>query len=206
MHYFCTFFGFMCTKTGKTMKRIAIFASGEGTNAERIIRYFEGNKAVEITLVVTNKEQAGVIRRAENLKVPAMYLPAKDFKEGKINEVMRQHQIDFIVLAGFLLHVPDSLLEDYPNRMINIHPSLLPKFGGKGMYGSRVHEAVLAAGEQESGITIHYVNGNYDEGAVIRQAKCPVLPDDTPDTLASRVHGLEYEYFPVVIEELMEKF
>ena len=187
------------------MKRIAIFASGEGTNAERIIRYFEGNKAVEITLVVTNKEQAGVIRRAENLKVPAMYLPAKDFKEGKINEVMRQHQIDFIVLAGFLLHVPNSLLEDYPNRMINIHPSLLPKFGGKGMYGGRVHEAVLAAGEQESGITIHYVNGNYDEGAVIRQAKCPVLPDDTPDTLASRVHGLEYEYFPVVIEELMEK-
>ena len=145
------------------MKRIAIFASGEGTNAERIIRYFKGNKAVEITLVVTNKEQAGVIRRAENLKVPAMYLPAKDFKEGKINEVMRQHQIDFIVLAGFLLHVPDSLLEDYPNRIINIHPSLLPKFGGKGMYGSRVHEAVLAAGEQESGITIHYVNEHYDQ-------------------------------------------
>jgi phosphoribosylglycinamide formyltransferase-1 len=203
MHYFCTFFGFMCTITGKTMKRIAIFASGEGTNAERIIRYFEGNKAVEIMLVVTNKEQAGVIRRAENLKVPAMYLPAKDFKEGKINEVMRQHQIDFIVLAGFLLHVPDSLLKDYPNRIINIHPSLLPKFGGKGMYGSRVHEAVLAAGEQESGITIHYVNEHYDQGAIILQAKCPVLPDDTPETLASRVHQLEYEHFPVAIENLL---
>lgn len=185
------------------MKRIAIFASGEGTNAERIIRYFEGNKAVEITLVVTNKEQAGVIRRAENLKVPAMYLPAKDFKEGKINEVMRHHQIDFIVLAGFLLHVPDSLLEDYPNRMINIHPSLLPKFGGKGMYGSRVHEAVLSAGETESGITIHYINERYDEGGIILQAHCPVMPDDTPDSLATRVHQLEYEHYPKVVEKLL---
>lgn len=187
------------------MKRIAIFASGEGTNAERIIRYFAEKETGEVALVVTNKEQAGVIRRAENLKIPVLHLPAIGFKEGKINELMHQYRIDFIVLAGFLLHVPDSLLEEYPNRIINIHPSLLPKYGGKGMYGGRVHEAVIAAGEKESGITIHYIDGHYDEGDVIRQVKCPVLPDDTPDTLASRVHQLEYEHFPIVIEELIRK-
>ena len=126
-----------------------------------------------------------------------------EFKEGKACQILLEQHIDFVVLAGFLLRVPDDILRHYPNRIINIHPSLLPKFGGKGMYGHHVHEAVLASGETESGITIHFVDEHYDEGGIILQAKCPVLPDDTPDSLASRVHQLEYEYFPKVIEELL---
>ena len=127
----------------------------------------------------------------------------KEFKEGKALQVLKEYDVDFIILAGFLLMVPDDILHNYPNRIVNIHPSLLPKYGGKGMYGLRVHEAVLASGDTESGITIHHVNEHYDQGAIILQAKCPVLPDDTPDTLASRVHQLEYEHFPVAIENLL---
>ena len=156
------------------MKKIAILASGEGTNAERIIRYFLEKRTAEVALVIVNKAQAGVLKH--------------------------QYHIDFIVLAGFLLKVPDAILHDYPNKIVNIHPALLPKFGGKGMYGSRVHQAVIASHEKESGITIHYINERYDEGNTIFQATCPVLPTDTPDTLAIRVHQLEYEYFPRVIE------
>ena len=185
------------------MKKIAILASGEGTNAERIIRYFTGHPTVKVVVVITNKAEAGVIRRAENLQVPVEYLPASAFKEGKATAMLRHYEADFVVLAGFLLRIPDDMLEAYPDRIVNIHPSLLPKFGGKGMYGSRVHEAVLASGEQESGITIHYINEHYDEGAIILQAQCPVLEGDTPDTLASRVHQLEYEHYPKIIEELL---
>lgn len=185
------------------MKKIAILASGEGTNAERIIRYFTGHPTVKVAVIITNKAEAGVIRRAKNLQVPVEFLPASAFKEGKVTERLRQYETDLVVLAGFLLHVPNDMLEAYPNRIVNIHPSLLPKFGGKGMYGSKVHEAVLAAGETESGITIHYINEHYDEGAIILQAQCPVIAGDTPDALASRVHQLEYEHYPQVIEQLL---
>lgn len=185
------------------MKKLAILASGTGTNAERITRYFAEKKTAEVKLIITNKEGAGVIERAERLNVPCLVVSSKEFKEGKALQVLKEHEVDFIVLAGFLLRVPDDILHNYPNRIVNIHPSLLPKYGGKGMYGHHVHEAVLAAGEPESGITIHYIDEHYDEGDVILQVKCPVLPDDTPDTLASRVHQLEYKHFPVVIEGLL---
>jgi len=190
----------MCTKTGIIMKKIAILASGEGTNAERIIRYFLEKRTAEVVLVITNKAQAGVLKRAERLSVPSLILTAQEFASGKALEALHLYNIDFIVLAGFLLKVPDTILHDYPNKIVNIHPALLPKFGGKGMYGSHVHQAVIDSNEKESGITIHYINEHYDEGNTIFQATCPVLPDDTPDTLAARVHQLEYEHFPRVIE------
>ena len=185
------------------MKNIAILASGEGTNAERIIRYFTGHPSIQVVAVLPNKAKAGVIRRATSLGIPVEVLPASAFREGKATDLLRQYHTHFVVLAGFLLHIPNDMLEAYPQAIMNIHPSLLPKFGGKGMYGSRVHQAVLESGEAESGITIHYIDGNYDEGDVILQARCPVMPDDTPDTLATRVHQLEYEYYPKVIEGIL---
>lgn len=186
------------------MKKIAILASGEGTNAERIIRYFLEKRTAEVALVITNKAQAGVLKRAERLSVPSLVITARGFADGEALKVLHQHNIDFIVLAGFLLKVPDAILHDYPNKIVNIHPALLPKFGGKGMYGLRVHEAVIATGEKESGITIHYIDEHYDEGNTIFQATCPVLPDDTPESLAARIHQLEYEYFPQVIEAVIQ--
>lgn len=185
------------------MKKIAILASGEGTNAERIIRYFSEKKTAEVVVVITNKSQAGVIKRAEGLGIPTEIIPSQGFSVGEALKTLHQYETDFVVLAGFLLKVPDDILHDYPNKIVNIHPALLPKFGGKGMYGSRVHEAVIAAGEKESGITIHYINERYDEGGIILQTQCPVMPDDTPDTLAARVHQLEYEFFPKVIEKII---
>lgn len=187
------------------MKNIAILASGEGTNAERIICYFSTHPAIRVAVVLTNKKEAGVIRRASSLGIPVEVLPASAFREGGATELLRKYKTDFVVLAGFLLHIPDDMLKAYPQGIVNIHPSLLPKFGGKGMYGSRVHEAVLQAGEAESGITIHYIDGNYDEGDIILQARCPVMPNDTPDSLAARVHHLEYEHYPKVIEVLMKR-
>ena len=137
--------------------------------------------------------------------VPCVWFAKSDWESGElVLSTLREHDIDFVVLAGFLARVPDNILHAYPNKMINIHPSLLPKFGGKGMYGDRVHEAVIASGEKESGITIHYTNEHYDEGSIICQQKCPVLPGDTPEELAQRIHRLEYEYYPKVIEELVE--
>lgn len=203
MLFFAHFFALCAPNILFIMKNIAIFASGEGTNAERIIRYFTGHPTVKVVVVITNKAEAGVIRRAENLQIPVEFLPASVFKEGKATDLLQQYEADFIVLAGFLLRIPDDMLQAYPNRIINIHPSLLPKFGGKGMYGSRVHEAVLAANEKESGITIHYINEHYDKGSIILQSKCPVFSDDTPDSLATRVHQLEYEHYPKVIEQLL---
>lgn len=184
------------------MKRIAILASGEGTNAERIIRYFKEKEEVRVVVVIASRATAGVIGRAERLDVPCRVVTSAGFASGEALKVLREFEVDFVVLAGFLLRIPDDLLQAYPHRMVNIHPSLLPKFGGKGMYGIHVHEAVLAAGEQKSGITIQYINEHYDEGDYIFQAECPVLPDDTPETLAARVHQLEYRYYPEVIEKL----
>ena len=186
-------------------KNIAVLASGSGTNAENIIRYFREKGSACVALVLTNRQNAFVLERSHGLEVPCFYFPKSDWENGEaILSVLREHDIDFVVLAGFLARVPDLILHAYPNKMINIHPSLLPKFGGKGMYGDRVHEAVIAAGEEESGITIHYTNEHYDEGAIICQVKCPVLPEDTPDDLAHRIHALEYDTYPKVIEKLLE--
>ncbi|MDR0893033.1 MAG: phosphoribosylglycinamide formyltransferase [Mediterranea sp.] len=188
------------------MKRnIALFASGEGTNAENIIRYFGCDDSdVRVSLVVSNKSQAGVLARAGRLGVPCAVFGKEAWADGaEILEALKSYDVDFVVVAGFLLRVPPLLLQAYPHKIINIHPALLPKFGGKGMYGDRVHQAVVAAGETESGITIHYVNEKYDEGAVIFQATCPVLPTDTPEEVARKVHALEYEHFPRVIGEVV---
>lgn len=185
-------------------KNIAIFASGNGTNAENIIRYFQNNELVSVELVLANRETAFVLERARSLNVPFAYMPKKEWEDGTaVLALLRDKKIDFVVLAGFLARVPDCILHAYPNKIINIHPSLLPKFGGKGMYGDRVHEAVVAAGEKESGITIHYLNERFDEGEIIVQYKCPVLPQDTAEDVAKKVHALEYEYYPQVIEKLL---
>lgn len=186
-------------------KKIAILASGNGTNAENIIRYFREKDSADVRLVLTNRQNAFVLERARGLGVPCFYFPKDDWESGEaVLSMLQKHHIGFVVLAGFLMRVPDSILHAYPDKMVNIHPSLLPKFGGKGMYGDRVHEAVIAAGEKESGITIHYTNARYDEGAIICREKCPVLADDTPEELARRIHRLEQEYFPQVIERLVQ--
>lgn len=185
-------------------KNIAIFASGSGTNAENIIRYFGETDTARVRLVLSNKKEAFVLERAHALGVPCeVFLKPQWDSAEEILAVLRRYEINFIVLAGFLLRVPDLILHAYPRKIINIHPSLLPKFGGKGMYGDRVHEAVVAAGEKETGITIHYINEHYDEGDVIFQATCPVLPEDAPADVAKKVHALEYKYFPSVIERLI---
>ncbi len=188
------------------MKRIAIFASGSGSNAENIVRYFSGNDEIEIALILSNKKEAFVHERAKNLGVPSYTFSKTEFDEAElILETLQQYNIDFIVLAGYLLKVSAPLLKAFPNRIINIHPALLPKYGGKGMYGDRVHRAVMEAGEKESGISIHYVNEHYDEGDIIFQASCEVLPGDTPGDIAQRVHQLEYKHFPEVIEKIVRK-
>ena len=198
-------FSLFCASKLRVMKKnIAIFASGSGSNAENIIRYFQKNDSVQVSLVLSNKSDAYVLERAHRLGVPCNVFPKEDWIAGdEILAILQEYRIDFVVLAGFLVRVPDLLLHAYPDKIINIHPALLPKFGGKGMYGDRVHEAVVAAGEKESGITIHYINEHYDEGNAIFQATCPVLPTDSPDDVAKKVHALEYEYFPQVIEQVL---
>lgn len=191
----------------KTTTNIAIFASGSGTNAQRLAEYFKDHPSVKIGLILSNKADAYVIERAKKLEIPSFVFTAKEFRETQqVLEVLKKFDIDFLVLAGFLLLVPDYLIEAYPDKIINIHPALLPDYGGKGMYGHRVHEAVIAHGDTESGISIHYVNEHYDEGNIIFQALCPVLADDTPETLAARIHELEYEHFPKVLEKLLNNF
>lgn len=186
-------------------RKIAIFASGNGTNAEQIIRQFKENANVCVALVVSNRQEAKVLQRADALGVPHRYVPRTDWADGEaVRVLMKEFAIDFIVLAGFLARVPDVLLHAYPQRIVNIHPALLPKFGGKGMYGDHVHQAVVAAGERETGITIHYINEHYDEGTIIRQFRCPVLPTDTPEAVAAKVHQLEYAHYPEIIRQLVE--
>ena len=187
------------------MKRIALFASGSGSNAENIIRYFLNSRELEFPFIISNRSDAQVHERAKNLMIPSYFFKKSDFESGEVLKFLQDSKIDLLVLAGFLLKIPENLLKAYPDRIINIHPALLPKFGGKGMYGSHVHEAVVAAGEKESGITIHYVNENYDEGRIIFQARCPVLPTDSPDDVAAKVHELEYRWFPEVIEWVIGK-
>ena len=188
------------------MRNIAIFASGSGTNAENIIRYFSNKNSAKVSFVLSNKHQALVLKRAEALNIPAVFFDHDDFYlTGAVQDYLSSNGIDFIVLAGFLWLVPEDIIEKYPRRIINIHPALLPAYGGKGMYGEAVHRSVLANNEKESGMTIHYVNKMYDEGDIIFQARCSVDPDDSPASLAEKVHNLEYIHFPRVIEELILK-
>lgn len=183
---------------------LAIFASGNGTNAQRIIEYFQHHEKIRVASVVYNRKQAYVAQRASSLGVPAEYFNKTDFLEtDKVMAYLDEMHVDYIILAGFLLQVPSTIIAQYKGRMLNIHPSLLPKHGGAGMYGDAVHQSVLDSHDPESGITIHKVDSTLDTGEIVFQAKCPVLPDDTPHTLAERVHGLEYEYFPKVIESFV---
>ncbi|MDR0430970.1 MAG: phosphoribosylglycinamide formyltransferase [Tannerellaceae bacterium] len=186
------------------MKNIAIFASGSGTNAENISKYFADNKNIRVVVVLSNNKNVKVHERVNKLGIPSFVFSRDEFAEGTpvINK-LADYAADFIVLAGFMNKIPETLLNAFPNKIINIHPALLPKYGGKGMFGMHVHEAVVAAGEKESGITIHYINEAYDEGAIIFQASCPVLPTDSPEDVAAKVHALEYEHYPHVIEELL---
>ncbi|HRZ96886.1 MAG TPA: phosphoribosylglycinamide formyltransferase [Paludibacter sp.] len=186
--------------------RIAILASGSGSNAENIIKYFSHSEQFIFPLIISNKPDAFVHKRAENLKIPSITFTREEFSEGaKVIEILKENKIDCIVLAGFLLKISTNIIEKFPDRIINIHPALLPKFGGKGMYGDKVHQAVVDAHETESGITVHFVNEKYDEGNIIFQAKCPVTADDTAETVAHKVHALEYEHFPKVIERIWGK-
>ncbi|MBC7946993.1 MAG: phosphoribosylglycinamide formyltransferase [Chitinophagaceae bacterium] len=191
-------------ESGGGLERFAIVASGAGTNADKIIQHFKGSSKAEIALIVCNKPGAGVLAIAARENIPVILIEKERFFRGDayIPELLGK-KVDLIVLAGFLWKIPDSLIAAYRGRIINIHPALLPKYGGKGMYGDNVHAAVIAAGDKETGITIHYVDEKYDNGDIIYQARCPVHPDDTPASLAKRVHELEYMWFPKVIEELV---
>jgi phosphoribosylglycinamide formyltransferase-1 len=186
------------------MKKIALLASGSGSNAENIICHFKNEDKLEFPLILSNNPNAYVHERAKKLDIPSFTIDKKGFENGEALLLLTEYRIEFIVLAGFLLKIPENIIEAYPNRIINIHPALLPKYGGKGMYGSHVHEAVVANRETESGITIHYVNENYDEGNIIFQAKCEISPADSPEDVAEKVHALEYKYFPEVILNVIE--
>ena len=187
------------------MKNIVVFASGSGTNAENIIRFFESSNIARVTCVISNRADAYVFERAKKLNVNTKYLNKDAFyNTNEAFDFITALNPDLIVLAGFLLLVPSNIISAFPNRIVNIHPALLPKYGGKGMYGDNVHNAVIANKEQESGITIHYVNEKYDEGDIIFQKSCPVLPDDSAESLAKRIHQLEYECFPEVIFNIIK--
>ncbi|MFO8235179.1 MAG: phosphoribosylglycinamide formyltransferase [Bacteroidales bacterium] len=188
------------------MRKIAVFASGSGNNAENITRYFSEHKYIKVELILTNKKDAYVIKRSENLKIPCIIFSKNDlYHTDKITKILMEHQIDLVVLAGFLLLIPEHLIKAFPNKIINIHPALLPKYGGKGMYGMKVHETVKKHNEKKTGITIHYVNEKYDDGQIIKQYKCKIDPEDTPEDIARKVHELEYTYYPRVIEELLNQ-
>ncbi len=188
------------------MINLAVYASGGGTNCENIIKYFKGSEKVRVALVVANKPGVPALEKAERLGVPTIVVPKADLgREDFLLPLMREYSIDFIVLAGFLLVIPDFLIREYDRRMINLHPALLPKFGGMGMYGHHVHEAVKAAGESETGMTVHWVSGKVDGGEIIAQFSTQLSPEDTPDDIAAKEHVLEMEHFPQVIEEVLEK-
>lgn len=189
------------------LPRIAVFVSGSGSNAENIVQHFRQTQTGEVALMVCNNPTAFALQRATRLQVPALVIDKKTLQQKQtLLEILQAQRIDWIVLAGFLLLVPPYLLEAYPQRVINLHPALLPKYGGKGMYGMHVHEAVVANHETETGITIHYANEHYDEGQIILQAKCALDASDTPETVAQKIHELEYAHFPKAIEqEILKK-
>lgn len=179
---------------------LAIFASGSGSNAEEIIKQSLRTGNYHVALIVTNNPDAGVIKRGARLDVPVLVLSKKILNGEGIGKILEKWSIDFIVLAGYLNLIPDALIRQFSHKIINIHPALLPSFGGKGMYGDNVHKAVIDAGEKESGITIHEVNEKYDEGKILFQASCPVMKGDTPESLAERIHSLEHQHYPVFLE------
>lgn len=194
------------TSTRQPTTSIAIFASGAGSNAQAIINHFKNSAAVKIALIVSNKPEAGVLKIAEKENILSLIIEKEKFFRGNAYvDELKEKRIDFVVLAGFLWKVPSSLIKAYPNKIVNIHPALLPKYGGKGMYGAHVHEAVIANKETESGITIHYVDELYDHGSIILQAKCEVTETDTPQSLAGKIHVLEHKHYPVAIENLLTK-
>ena len=186
------------------MTRIAIFASGSGSNAENIIRYFSDNKDVKVVLVLSNQSRSGVLIRAQLHNIPTFIFTKDDLNERtKVHDVLKDYNASMIVLAGFLLKIPLYMIEAYPNSILNIHPALLPKYGGKGMYGMNVHTAVVENKEEKTGITIHYVNENYDEGAIIFQATCDIDEHDLPEDVKTKVQTLELRHFPSVIESII---
>jgi phosphoribosylglycinamide formyltransferase-1 len=186
------------------MNKIAIFASGSGTNAQNIIEYFKDKKGTCVDCLISNNKESLALQRAQNLGIASFVFDRESFyNSDRIRDFLLEREIDLIVLAGFLWLIPTNLVETF--KIINIHPALLPKYGGKGMYGMKVHAAVLENKEPQSGITIHFVNEVYDDGKIIFQAKCEVTPDDTPETLASKVHQLEYRYFPEIIEKVLHE-
>ncbi|GAB3018977.1 phosphoribosylglycinamide formyltransferase [Cyclobacterium sediminis] len=185
------------------MKNIAILASGSGSNAEKIINHFQGSTKARISLIASNKKAAYVLERAKKHGVPTHTFTKAELESGKLTEILINQHIDFVVLAGFLLQIPKGLIKAFPNQIVNIHPALLPKYGGKGMYGDNVHKAVKAAEEKETGITIHLVNENYDEGKIIFQTAVKIDKIDTPDQIAEKVHVLEHKYYPKIIESLI---
>ena len=187
------------------MIKIAILASGSGSNAENIANHFSGNKKVEITYILSNKKDAFVLERAKKLGIKSKVFSNKEMKEQSELLNLLKSEADFIILAGFLLKVPQNIIEAFPNKIINIHPALLPKYGGKGMYGMHVHKAVKENNESETGITIHYVNKNYDEGAIIFQATTVLTHKDTAEDIATKIHVLEQNHFPKVIDEIINK-
>ena len=188
------------------MKRIVIFASGSGSNAENLIRFFENSPDISVVQVLTNNPKAKVLDRCKKLKVSALSFNRIAFTEtDDVLSLLKASKPDLIVLAGFLWKIPEDILKAFPNKIINIHPALLPKYGGKGMYGMHVHRAVVDNKETKTGISIHYVNENYDEGALIFQAECEVLPTDSPEEVAAKIHELEMEHFPKVVEQLLQK-
>lgn len=183
---------------------IAIFASGTGSNAKKIVEHFKHNHNINVSLIVSNKADAPVLDMARENDIPVLVIDRLFFYQSEdILKIFNKYSIDFVVLAGFLWLVPTYLVRAFENRMVNIHPALLPKYGGKGMYGMRVHEAVKKAGEKETGITIHLVNEEYDDGDIVFQAKCVVAPADTPEDIAQKIHQLEHRHFPEVIEKLL---
>jgi len=184
------------------MQKIVVFASGAGSNAKKIIEYFQGHKLINVSLILCNKPGAGVLKIAEQAGIPTLLIEKEKFFRGNayIDE-LKESGIGFIVLAGFLWKIPDALIKAFPGKIINIHPALLPNYGGKGMYGGFVHEAVITNKDKESGITIHYVDEHYDHGDIIFQARCTIEEGDTPEMLAKKIHLLEHEYYPKVIEK-----
>ncbi len=188
------------------MVNVAVFVSGSGTNCENVIRHFEDSDFARVVLTLSNRPDAYALERAARLGVPTAVLPKAEFnKEEVLLPLMKEHSVDFIVLAGFLLVIPDFLINEYAGRVINVHPALLPKFGGKGMYGRHVHEAVKAAGEMETGMTVHWVSSEVDGGKIIAQFSTPLEPDDTPEDIAAKEHALEMKHFPKVIEEVLRE-
>jgi phosphoribosylglycinamide formyltransferase-1 len=187
-------------------KRIAIFASGSGSNAQKIMEHFKRNSEAEVVLILTNNPQAYVLQRADNFEIPSHIFTREEFyNTDNIIKLLKNLQVDLIVLAGFLWLVPENLLKAFPNKIINLHPALLPKYGGKGMYGDHVHHAVLAAGEEESGITIHFVNEKFDEGEILHQSRFKIEPGDTLEIIKFKGQQLEHQHFPRVIESLLRK-